>query len=104
MVERTRANAIDLKPERIAADVAYGTGEMLGWLVARDIDPHIPVWDRSKAAARKDGKFTRGRTSRSIDRERDVYICPGRETIAQNHRYGIHGGKTLQVQSPSNGD
>ena len=32
-----------LQPDHLAGDVAYGTGEMLGWLVARNIDPHIPV-------------------------------------------------------------
>jgi hypothetical protein len=37
-----------LKPKRLAGDVAYGTGEMLGWLVDHDIDPHIPVWDKAK--------------------------------------------------------
>ncbi len=45
-----------LKPDHLAGDVAYGTGEMLGWLVGRDIDPHIPVWDQSKVAP--DGKFS----------------------------------------------
>ena len=31
MIERT-SSTFDLKPERIAGDVAYGTGRMLGWL------------------------------------------------------------------------
>ncbi len=43
MVDRTE----DRKPDRIAGDVAYGTGEMLGGLVERDITPHIPVWDKA---------------------------------------------------------
>jgi transposase len=47
MLERTEER-FQLKPDHIAADVAYGTGEMLGQLVAREIEPHIPVWDRSK--------------------------------------------------------
>ena len=42
MIERTEER-FDLKPDHVAGDVAYGTGEMLGWLVDRDIDPHIPV-------------------------------------------------------------
>ncbi len=50
MVDRTEER-FDLKPDHLADDVAYGTGEMLGWLVDHDIDPHIPVWDRSKVAA-----------------------------------------------------
>ena len=54
MVERTEER-FALKPDRIAGDVAYGTGEMLARLVARGIDPHIPVWDKSK---RKDDTFS----------------------------------------------
>ncbi len=42
MIERTEER-FDLKPDHVAGDVAYGTGEMLGWVVDRDIDPHIPV-------------------------------------------------------------
>ena len=55
MIERTEQR-FDLKPDYIAGDVAYGTGKMLGWLVERKIDPHIPVWDKGK---RNDGKFSR---------------------------------------------
>ena len=44
MVDRTQ-DRFGLKPDRIAGDVAYGTGEMLGWLVEHDITPHIPVKD-----------------------------------------------------------
>lgn len=34
----------DLKPERLIADTAYGSGPMLDWLVEkRGIAPHIPV-------------------------------------------------------------
>jgi hypothetical protein len=47
MIERVEER-FDLKPDHVAGDVAYGTGEMLGWLVDRGIDPHIPVWDKSK--------------------------------------------------------
>jgi hypothetical protein len=43
----------DLKPRRLAADTAYGTGKYLGWLVnAKRIIPHIPDWDNSE---RQDG-------------------------------------------------
>jgi hypothetical protein len=44
-------------PERLAADTAYGSAEMLAWLVhERGIQPHIPVFDKS---ARRDGTFER---------------------------------------------
>ena len=56
MLDRTEA-CFDLKPKRLAADTAYGTGKFLGWLVKeKRITPHIPVWDISK---REDGKFSR---------------------------------------------
>ncbi len=45
MIDRTEA-CFDLKPRRLAADTAYGTGKFLGWLVKeKRITPHIPVWD-----------------------------------------------------------
>jgi transposase len=71
MIERV-AERFSLKPDRIAGDVAYGTGKMLGWLIDHDIDPHIPVWDRSKAAP--EDKFTRA--DFTYERERDLYVCP----------------------------
>ena len=55
MLDRVAAR-FDLKPRRIAADVAYGTGELLGEIVARKIAPHIPVWDKGK---RDDGTLSR---------------------------------------------
>ena len=55
MLDRTEA-CFDLKPKRLAADTAYGTGKFLGWLVKeKRITPHIPVWERAK---REDGKFS----------------------------------------------
>jgi transposase len=56
MIERTE-DRFGLKPDRIAGDVAYGTGEMLGWLIKRKIAPHISVWERAR---RKDGTFPKG--------------------------------------------
>ncbi len=55
MIERTDER-FGLRPRRIAADTAYGTGRMLDWLIRQDIEPHIPVWEMSR---RKDGTFSR---------------------------------------------
>ena len=71
MVERTQ-DRFGLKPKWIAADVAYGTGEMIGWLMKRKIDPYIPVWDQSEVAP--EGKFIR--SDFVYDETRDVYVCP----------------------------
>jgi hypothetical protein len=68
-VERSR---FGLYPERLAGDSAYGSAEMLGWLVyERVIEPHIPVFDKS---ARTDGTFER--EDFTYDHGSDVYACP----------------------------
>jgi hypothetical protein len=38
MVERTERQ-FDVKPDRLPADTAYGTGKFLGWLVDAGITP-----------------------------------------------------------------
>jgi transposase len=91
MIDRTE-DRFGLKPDRIAGDVAYGTGEMLGWLVGRDITPHIPVRDKSK---RDDGSLSRD--DFCYDKERDVYVCPQENTLKTTGRR--HGGKTLLYRS-----
>jgi len=91
MIERVEER-FALKPDRLAGDVAYGTGEMLGWLVDRNIDPHIPVWDKS---TRKDGTFSRAEFI--YDQERDLYICPGGKTLKTTGR--VHDGKTLYYRA-----
>ena len=89
MIERTQGR-FGLKPERIAGDVAYGTGEMLGWLVEHDITPHIPVWDRSEVAAA--GKFARADFAYTSDR--NLYICPGGKELKTSGT--VHDGTTLK--------
>jgi transposase len=89
MVARTEGR-LDLKPKHIAADVAYGTGSMLSWLVERDIDPHIPVWDQSEVAA--EGKFTR--SDFAFDQEKNVYICPNGKLLRSNGK--VYDGHTLR--------
>jgi hypothetical protein len=64
---------LGLYPERLAGDAAYGSAEMLDWLVhERGIEPHIPVFDKSKRA---DDTFSRA--DFTYDHEADVYRCPG---------------------------
>ena len=71
MIERTEER-FGLKPERLAADTAYGSAANLNWLVnEKGIAPHIPVIDKS---SRNDG--TLSRDDFSFDKERNVYVCP----------------------------
>ena len=61
-----------LYPERLAGDSAYGSAEMLQWLVhERGIEPHVPVFDKSKRA---DDTFSR-RTSPSMPGPTPT-VCP----------------------------
>ena len=89
MIERTEER-FGLKPDYLAGDVAYGTGEMLGWLVDHKIDPHIPVWDRSEVASK--GKFTCN--DFAYDKERDLYICPGNKELKTSGT--VFGGTTIK--------
>jgi transposase len=93
MIERTDER-FGLKPERLAGDVAYGTGELLGWLVNdQDITPHIPVWDRSRMLGQ--GKFTR--TDFAYDKDRDVYLCPNGKVLTTTGK--AHDGRTLKYMA-----
>jgi transposase len=62
----------DLYPARLLGDSAYGSAEMLGWLVYQHgIEPHVTVFDKS---TRQDGTFSRD--DFSYDHVGDVYTCP----------------------------
>jgi transposase len=46
-----------LKPSHLIGDTAYGTAEILGWMVdEKGIEPHVPVWDKTE---RTDGTLSR---------------------------------------------
>ena len=56
MIERS-LDRFDLYPARLLGDSAYGSAEMLGWLVYKHgIEPHVTVFDKS---TRQDGTFSR---------------------------------------------
>jgi len=89
MIERTEER-FGLKPERLAADTAYGAASMLNWLVEeKGIAPHIPVFDRSK---RDDGTFSR--SDFRYDQTNDVYLCPDGKTLTTTGTL-VNGGTTL---------
>jgi hypothetical protein len=91
MIERAQER-FDLKPERLAADSAYGSAEMLQWLVhEHGIEPHIPVLDKS---TREDGTFSR--SDFAYDHEDDLYRCPGGKVL-QGYRRAFY---TMRSQPP----
>ena len=84
---RTMIDRVDerfgLYPEKLAADTAYGTAEMLGWLVyEKGIEPHIPVFDKSR---RTDGTFSRA--DFVYDHQNDLYRCPGGKALRPSQRH-----------------
>jgi len=91
MIARTAERA-GLVPKHLAADSAYGTGALLGWLVDRGIDPHIPVWDKSE---RSDG--TLARADFTYDAGSDRYLCPQGKPLTSTGR--MHDGHTLYYRS-----
>jgi transposase len=88
MIDRTE-QCFDLKPKRLAADTAYGTGRFLGWLVKnKKITPHIPVRDKSD---RDDDTFSR--SDFHWDKRRGHYICPNGKVLRTSGT--VHSGRTL---------
>lgn len=68
MVDRVEER-FEIKPTHLIGDTAYGTAEMLGWMVdEKAIEPHVPV------AERKDGSL--GRSDFHWEAEADEYRCP----------------------------
>lgn len=81
MVDRVEQR-FDLKPKRLIGDTAYGTAEMLSWMVdEKAIEPHVPVWEKSE---RNDGTFFRSDFEwREHD---DEYRCPDGKPLRPRHR------------------
>jgi Transposase DDE domain len=89
MLDRT-IERFRLYPERIAGDTAYGSGEMLDWLVnERGIEPHVPVFDKSR---RTDDTFSRD--DFTYDHDGDVYFCPGGKMLTTKGTV-VNDGTTL---------
>jgi transposase len=62
---------LGIQPTSLGADKAYGSGEFLAWLLARGVQPHIPVIDRRHQT---DGHFTRDKFI--YDPVKNTYHCP----------------------------
>jgi transposase len=89
MIERTAKN-FALHPSKLLGDSAYGSADMLSWLVdEHGIEPHVTVFDKS---ARKDGTFAREHFN--YDPAGDVYICPGGKTLITTGTR-VNDGETL---------
>jgi len=75
MLARAEA-AFGFAPSCLGADKSYGTGPFLAWLLARGVEPHVPVLDRT---AQTDGMFTR--ESFTYIEAKDAWRCPSGHTL-----------------------
>ena len=91
MLDRSETT-FGLKPERLTADTAYGTGKLLAWLLDKGITPHIPVWERYQPT---DGMFSR--LDFTYDAERDVYLCPNSKPLRTSGT--VHDGRVRNYLS-----
>ena len=67
-------------PSRLVADGAYGSAEMVGWLVdERGIEPHVNLIDK---AERTDGSFSRSDFAFLPESN----LCPGGKELRKYHR------------------
>jgi transposase len=81
MIDRVERR-FGMKPQRLIGDTAYGTAEMLAWMVdEKNIAPHVPVWDK---AERSDGTFSR--SDFVFDPDANSYTCPGGKSLVQYRR------------------
>src|SRR6185295_9077271 len=81
MIDRVEER-FGVKPRRLIGDTAYGTAEMLDWMVVeKDIEPHVPVWEKDN---RNDGTFSR--SDFAFDEASNTLICPGGKRLQQYRR------------------
>ena len=81
MVDRVEER-FEIKPTHLIGDTAYGTAEMLGWMVEeKAIEPHVPVWDK---AERTDGTFSR--TDFEWHEQDNEYRCPAGKALRCDRR------------------
>jgi hypothetical protein len=81
MIDRVEER-FDLKPERLIGDMAYGSAELLGWMVnEKGIEPHVPLWDRTQ----RDDE-TLSSSDFRWDEQADEYRCPRGNALRKQRR------------------
>ena len=85
MIDRTE-DRFGLKPKRLMCDAAYGSAEVLAWMVdEKQIAPHVALMDIP-------GPPTTNFTIKDFayDKEADLFICPnGKELRHQRRNYKV---------------
>jgi len=88
-----------IRPQNLAADKAYGSGEFLAWLLERNIQPHIPVIDRQHQTR---GRFTRD--AFRYESKENAYYCPeGKPLHYRGQRRSSQGDLYRSTQAQCQG-
>jgi len=81
MIERVEQR-FDLKPARLIGDMAYGTADILGWMVnEKSIEPHVPVWDKTQRC-----DDTLSSSEFQWDERANEYRCPQGQRLRSEWR------------------
>jgi len=81
MVDRVEGR-FGVRPKRLIGDTAYGTAEMVAWMVEeKAIEPHVPLWEKGE---RGDGTFAR--SDFVFDTASNTFTCPGGKSLQQYRR------------------
>lgn len=90
---------LGIRPENLAADKAYGSGEFLAWLLERNIQPHIPVIDRRHQTR---GHFTRD--AFRYEPKENAYYCPeGKPLHYRGKKRGSQGDAYCSTEAQCQG-
>jgi hypothetical protein len=85
MIDRVEGR-FGVLPKRLIGDTAYGTAEMVAWMVEeKAIEPHVPLWEKGE---REDGTFSR--SDFIFDTASNTFTCPGGKRLQQYRRNFEH--------------
>jgi len=89
MIDRVE-NLFGIKPKRLIGDTAYGTAEMVAWMVdEKSIEPHVPLREKGE---RDDGTFSR--SNFVFDATSNTMTCPSGKQLVQYRRRKFAQGRS----------
>ena len=89
MIDRVE-DRFGIKPKRLIGDTAYGTAEMVAWMVnEKSIEPHVPLYEKGE---RDDGTFSR--SDFVFDAASNTMTCPGGKQLLQYRRRNFGRGRS----------
>lgn len=90
MIERVQ-NLFGIKPKRLIGDTAYGTAEMVAWMVEeKAIEPNVPLREKGE---RDDGTFSR--SDFVFDPNSNTMTCPSGKQLVQYRRRNFGRGRAV---------